>query len=67
MIGARTVEGQRLLDACEMYELGLEMLRQRFRREHPTLEQVRIEELVREWLADRPYDSPGVPVDLDRR
>ena len=45
-----------------MHDVGMEMLRQRFRREHPALPDVDIEAMVRAWVSDRPYDSPGQPV-----
>jgi hypothetical protein len=45
-----------------MHDVGMEMLRQRFRREHPALPDVDIEAMVRAWVSDRPFDSPGRPV-----
>lgn len=45
-----------------MHDVGMEMLRQRFRREHPELPDVDIEAMARAWVSDRPYDSPGRPV-----
>jgi hypothetical protein len=59
---ASSPEGRRLLEACEMHDVGMEMLRQRFRRELPELPDVDIEAMVRAWVSDRPYDSPGRPV-----
>jgi Rv0078B-related antitoxin len=63
---ASTPEGQRILEACELHDIGLDVLRQRFRRDHPELAADRIEEMVRAWVADRPYDSPGHPVTMSR-
>jgi hypothetical protein len=59
---ASSPESRRLLEACEMHDVGMEMLRQRFRREHPALPDVDIEAMVRAWVSDRPFDSPGRPV-----
>ena len=61
---ASTPEGRRLLEACEMHELGLDMMRARLRREQPHATTAEIEAIVRAWISDRPYDSPGRPVDL---
>lgn len=62
LLKASTPEGQRILEACELHEIGLDALRQRFRRDHPELAPDRIEAMVRAWVSDRPYDSPGHPV-----
>ncbi len=59
---ASSSEGRRLLEACEMHDAGIEMLRQRFRREHRSLSDIDIETMVQAWVSDRPYDSPGRPV-----
>ena len=59
--------GRRLLEASEMHDVGLEMLRQRFRRERPFASDPEVEAMVRAWLADRPYDSPGSPVAFPRQ
>ena len=59
--------GRRLLEASEMHDVGLEMLRQRFRRERPFDSDPEVEAMVRAWLADRPYDSPGSPVAFPRQ
>ena len=61
---ASTPEGRRLLQACETHDIGLEMLRQRLRRERPSISHDEIEVMVRAWVSDRPYDSPGRPVEL---
>jgi hypothetical protein len=63
-LSASSPEARRLLEAADMHEIGLELLRQRLRREHPEVGSGDIEEMVRAWVADRPYDSPGDPVDL---
>jgi hypothetical protein len=59
---ASSPQGQRILEACELHDIGLDVLRQRFRRERPELAADRIEDVVRAWVGDRPYDSPGQPV-----
>lgn len=64
MSRASTLEGRRLLEACEMYDIGLEMMRTRFRREHPLISADQVDAMVRAWVSDRPYDSPGRPVAL---
>ena len=61
---ASSPEGRRLLEACEMHEIGLDMLRTRFRRDHPTIPADQIEVMVRALVSDRPFDSPGRPVAL---
>ena len=62
-----TPEARRLLEACELHEVGLEMARQRLRREHPGEDEVAIESRLRAWIGDRPYDSPGYPIPWPRR
>ena len=58
---ASSPEGRRLLEAFEMHELGLDMMRARLRREHPSITRDETETMVRAWISDRPYDSPGEP------
>jgi hypothetical protein len=41
----------------EMFELGVSMRRERFRRERPELTDAEIERLVLDWVRDRP-DAP---------
>ena len=48
-----------------MHELGLDMMRQRLRRENPNATVDVIEELLRRWLGDRPFDTPDVRVRQD--
>jgi len=43
----------------EMYLEGLEIKRAQIRREHPEISNESVEKLLREWIADRPMDSPG--------
>ena len=44
----------RLRMALEMFETGVEMTRQKLRREHPDLSEHEIEAQVRAWLQERP-------------
>lgn len=44
----------RLRTALEMFETGVEMMRQNLRRRHPTLTDAEIEARVRAWLHERP-------------
>lgn len=43
----------------EMYLEGLDMKRQQFRRENQQASDNEIEEMVRDWINDRPFDAPG--------
>jgi hypothetical protein len=43
----------------EMYLEGLEMKRAQIRRRHPDLADEDVEQLLREWIMDRPMDAPG--------
>jgi len=51
--------------ACELAELGADMLATRLRRQQPELSDAEVDAKVREWWLDRrgaPHgDSPGVP------
>lgn len=49
-----------------MHDIGLDMMRKRLQREQPALSSAEIETMVRAWVSDRPYDSPGRPVALLR-
>jgi hypothetical protein len=52
--------GERLRIAEQMHLEGLEMKRQQLRRANPAADELAIEELLQEWLADRPPDvSPA--------
>ena len=41
-------------DALEMHELGVEMFRQRIRREHPSTDEAQVSALTRAWLISAP-------------
>ena len=43
----------------EMYLEGLEMKRAQIRRHHPDVADEDVEQLLREWIMDRPMDAPG--------
>ena len=43
----------------EMYLEGLALKRAQLQRQHPKLGDDAIEQLLREWIADRPMDAPG--------
>lgn len=50
---------QRLLIALELHELGLEMMKQRLRREDPDASEAQLHERLAAWLHDRPGDAEG--------
>ena len=55
----------------DLFETGLDLMRQNLRRRHPAAGDEEIERLLREWLLERPGaesgDCPGRPVDLSTR
>jgi Rv0078B-related antitoxin len=55
----------------DLFETGINLMRQNLRRSHPAAADEEIERLLREWLLDRPGaecgDSAGRPVDLTTR
>ena len=52
--------GERLRIAEQMHLEGLEMKRRQLRRANPDADELEIEELLQQWLADRPPDvSPA--------
>ena len=56
-------QAQRLAQAFDMYETGLDIMRQNLRRRFPRASDAAIEKRLNEWLLDRPGDSAGKPVD----
>jgi hypothetical protein len=52
-----TPEATRMRSALEMHELGVQLYRQRMRREHPDASGADIDDLVRAWLAAPPPDT----------
>jgi len=57
---------ERLVEAFEMFEFGVELMAANLRRQYPDATAERIEQLLEEWLATRPGaeagDSSGTPV-----
>jgi hypothetical protein len=51
---ARDQAAARLRVALEMFETGVQMMRQNLRRNHPTLSDAEIEARVTAWLWERP-------------
>jgi len=51
---ARDKAAARLRMALELFETGVEMMRQKLRRDHPGLADHEIEARVRAWLQERP-------------
>jgi hypothetical protein len=49
-----TPEAERMRSALEMHELGVQLYRQRMRREHPEASRADIDGLVRGWLTAPP-------------
>jgi hypothetical protein len=52
-----TLEAERMRSALEMHDLGVQLYRQRMRREHPDASRGEIERLVRTWLTAPPPDT----------
>lgn len=44
----------RLFQTFELFEFGVEMMAANLRRKHPTATPAQIEELLEQWLAERP-------------
>ena len=57
--------------ALDLFEAGVEMMRQTLRREHPGLPESEIEALLVHWLQERPGaefgDAPGPRVPWPRK
>jgi hypothetical protein len=55
----------------DLFETGLDLMRQNLRRSHPGAADEEIERLLHEWLLDRPGaesgDCPGRCVDVNTR
>jgi hypothetical protein len=43
----------------EMYREGLAMKREQFRRANPSASEDDLDQMIREWILDRPFDAPG--------
>ena len=46
-----TPEGQRVRDVFDLHEFGVELYKQRMRREHPAADEAEIASLTRGWLS----------------
>jgi len=51
--------GERIEVALELFDLGVDMMRTRLRREQPGLSDEDIERAVRQWLQRRPGAEAG--------
>lgn len=59
-------EAKRLLQALEMYEVGVRLRRETLRREHPEASDEEVDRLLRAWLREVRYDlDPGVTLVRD--
>jgi hypothetical protein len=58
---------EKLRLALDMFDTGVDLMRQRLRREHPELDLAAIERLVEEWLSTRPGAEHGDGVGIPRR
>lgn len=45
--------------ACELFEVGMRLVEQRFRREHPDATEADVALRLREWMLDRPGAPDG--------
>jgi hypothetical protein len=54
-----SVEAQRFVATLRMAEEGIALMRQNFRRLHPSESEEQIDRRLAAWLADRPLDGPG--------
>ncbi len=45
---------KKLLQACELHDLGVQVMRQNLRRRHPDANDVEIAEMIQRWLHERP-------------
>ena len=63
--------GNAFRTTLELFENGLDLMRQNLRRNHPEAGDEEIERLLHEWLVNRPGaesgDCPGRAVDLKTR
>jgi hypothetical protein len=68
---ARTEAAARRRAAVEMFETGVEIMRQNLRRQHPGFTEREIEARLTAWLSERPGaefgDAAGRPVAWPRR
>jgi hypothetical protein len=57
--------------ALDLFQAGVDVMRQNLRRRHPEAQDEEIERLLGDWLQERPGaesgDCPGRPVDVNAR
>jgi hypothetical protein len=58
--------GERLQAALEMWEEGMQLMRENLRRRMPKATDDEIDAALDAWLCDRPLDADGVPVSWPR-
>lgn len=58
---------EKLRLALDLFESGLELMRQKLRRDHPELGSPAIERLLAEWVATRPGAELGDAVGRPRK
>lgn len=55
----------------DLFQTGVDLMRQNLRRRHPNADAHEIERLLQEWLLERPGaeagDCPGRPIDVKSR
>ena len=55
----------------DLFQTGVDLMRQNLRRRHPDADEQEIDRLLREWLLERPGaeagDCPGRPIDVKSR
>ena len=60
-----------LRTTLDLFNTGLDLMRQNLRRDHPQANEDEIDRRLRQWLQERPGaeagDCPGRPVDLSAR
>jgi hypothetical protein len=58
-------------EVLDLYQTGLDLMRQNLQRSHPAAASGEIERLLHQWLLERPGaesgDCPGRPVDVNTR
>ena len=63
--------GESFSAVLDLFQTGVEMMRQNLLRAHPDARPDKIDDRLRQWLRDRPGaeagDCPGPRVDLDAR
>jgi hypothetical protein len=62
---------ERLRQALDLYDVGVDVMRQNLRRQHPDAGEEEIDALLAAWLEQRPGaehgDAEGSPVDWNER